>query len=338
MTAPDPPVPVPAATVVVLRPAPGGPEALLIHRPGTMAFGPGLHAFPGGKVEPEDHVSPGGDGALAASEAADRLGGILAPAAALAVHHAAVRELEEEVGVNVRPADLAPIALWTTPQFMPRRFATWFFVADLPTGATPVFDPDEVAAHRWLAPAAALEARADGEIEMWVPTTSVLERLVGLGVPGAREVADRVRLRRPDAPRVVERSDTAATLAVGSAGGLPGQTGLVRLIGRREIVVVDPGDPSEAAIDAIRALADERAGEIRAVVLTAPDPDHAAGAEALAIPLRSPVLVAPGAGRRLPHDVVELADASTLPSDVPAIVRLGREGSGALEVVLSAGE
>ena len=52
---------------------------------------------------------------------------------------------------------------------MPRRFSTWFFVADLPAGAEPVFEPDEVAGHAWLTPSAALEQLAAGEIEMWVP-------------------------------------------------------------------------------------------------------------------------------------------------------------------------
>jgi 8-oxo-dGTP pyrophosphatase MutT (NUDIX family) len=300
-----------------------------------MAFGPGLHAFPGGRVDAEDASGDGsGDGELA-PWAADRLGGILPPREALAVHRAAVREVREEVGIDLRVTDLVPIALWTTPPFMPRRFATWFFVADLPAGAVPVFAPDEVAAHRWLAPSDALEARAAGSIEMWVPTTSVLDRLARIGAGRAADVEAQVRIRRPDPPSVLERSATELTLLVGGVGGLPGRSGRVRLIGRRDLVVVDPGDPSEAAIDAIRTLADDREAMIRAVVLTAPDPDRAGGAEALAIPLEVPILVAPGAARRLPHDAVEVEDGEALPTDVGAIVRLGRPGSGELTVDVS---
>jgi 8-oxo-dGTP pyrophosphatase MutT (NUDIX family) len=304
-----------------------------------MAFGPGLHAFPGGKVDPED-----GDGrdrdadGLTARDAADRLGGILGGREALAVHRAAVREVAEEVGVELRPADLAPIALWTTPRFMPRRFATWFFVADLPPGAEPVFEPDEVEAHRWLSADDALEARADGEIEMWVPTTSVLERLRELDIRSAADVRDRVRIRKPAAPAVIERSEAAASIAVWGAGGLPGRAGRVEVIGRRDVVVVDPGDPTEASLDVIRHLAAERGATIRGVVLTAPDPDHAGGAEALAFPLGIPILVAPGAARRLPHETCDLADGEALPADVAANVRLGPPDSGTLEVVRSGGE
>jgi hypothetical protein len=216
---------------------------------------------------------------------------------------------------------------------MPRRFATWFFVADLPPDAVPVFEPEEVAAHRWLTAHDALEARADGEIEMWVPTTSVLERLLELHIGSAADVRARVEIERPAPASIIERTETATTVEVHAAGGLPGRRGRVEVIGRRDVVVVDPGDPTEEALDVIRGVVAEADGTIRAVVLTAVDPDHAGGAEALAFPLGVPILVAPGAGRRLPHDTVEVADGHPLPTDADAAVRLGPPGSNALDIV-----
>ncbi|HYX11269.1 MAG TPA: NUDIX domain-containing protein, partial [Candidatus Acidoferrum sp.] len=62
-------VPAPAATVVLLRPGPDGAEVLLIHRPATMAFGPGLHVFPGGRVDPEDADVASDEVAAAAARA-----------------------------------------------------------------------------------------------------------------------------------------------------------------------------------------------------------------------------------------------------------------------------
>ena len=44
-------VPLPAATVVLLRPRRDGLEALLTHRPTTMAFAADMHVFPGGRVD-----------------------------------------------------------------------------------------------------------------------------------------------------------------------------------------------------------------------------------------------------------------------------------------------
>lgn len=323
--------PRPAATVVLLRPGAAGPEALLIQRPSTMAFAPGLHAFPGGAVDAEDLVA--GSATASADEAHRALGRNVPPELALGVHRAAVREVAEEVGISVDPAALVPVALWTTPVFMPRRFATWFFVADLPGAARPVFAAREVAGHRWLTPRAALEAMAAGELEMWVPTSAVLERLVTIGPAGAADVAAAIRIGRLRPPRIVEEAETVVRFAVSGAGALPGRAGETSILGRRDVVIVDPGDPSEPAIDAIRAAAGRRGATIRAIVLTETDPDHAAGAEALAIPLEVPVLHAPGAGRFLPYETRELADGERLPTDGDLRVHLGPSAAGRLQVV-----
>ena len=91
MTTSEPPVPLPAATVALLRPGRDRAEVLLIHRPASMAFGPGLHAFPGGRVDDADALDDPADVAGIGPWAADRLGDVLSPIDALAVHRAAVR-------------------------------------------------------------------------------------------------------------------------------------------------------------------------------------------------------------------------------------------------------
>jgi len=334
-----PAVPHPAATVVLLRPgldAPDKPEVLLIHRPSTMAFGPGLHVFPGGKVDLADGGVGGWDGAIAAAA----LGGNVPPGDALAIHRAALRELEEEAGVRLaRFEDLVPIAHWTTPRFMPRRFSTWFFVADLPPGVEPAFAAAEVAAHRWVTAPAALEQMAAREIDMWVPTTSVLERLIATGAQMAAEVAQTIRLALAPEPRIVEERPNLVRFAFGAVGGLPGRVGETILLGGSRLLVVDPGDPSDEALDLLLATVERRGGALSAIVLTRTDPDHAAAAEAIAIPYELPVLVAPGGGRHLPYATTAVADGDRLPSDLDVRVRLGPEGSGRLEIEAgSAGE
>jgi len=369
-----PVTPLPAATVVLLRPGPTGPEVLLTHRPTTMAFAAGMHVFPGGRVDPADADERlAGLCAREPGAAARALGDNVAPAEAIALHVAALRELFEEAGVlladspldagraaaartrllggtglaealdgmdvRLRTDLLAPIGHWTTPPFMPRRFSTWFFAADLPAGAEVSFEGNEVVAHRWVAPATALEQLATGEIEMWVPTSSILQRLLETGATNATGLGERLAPRPTRPPRIVEESPSVVRFAFGAVGALPGREGTATLHGRRELVLVDPGDPSDAALDAIADAVRRRDGAIRAIVLTATDPDHAAASEAVAIPLEIPILVAPGAGRYLPYETREPDDGERLPADVDVRVRLGPPGSGRLEVVEgSAGE
>jgi 8-oxo-dGTP pyrophosphatase MutT (NUDIX family) len=366
--------PRPAATVVLLRPGPDGPEILLTQRPTSMSFAAGMHVFPGGAVDAADS-----DARLplwsarGPSDAAQVMGDNVSPAEAMALHLAAIRELFEEAGVlladgpvaaeplaesrrrlldgagladalqgldlRLRSDLLVPIAHWTTPRWMARRFSTWFFVADLPAGAEVSFLGGEVMANRWVSPARALKQLADGDIEMWIPTSSVVERLVEIGAPNATEVGNELNLARTRTPRIVEEGATVVRFAFGAVGGTPGREGSGSLHGQRELVFVDPGDPSDEALDAIMATYLRRGGEIRAIVLTATDPDHAAGAEPLASPLGAPILVAPGAGRHLPYETREVGESELLPADVELRVRLGPPGSGRLEIVdTSAGE
>lgn len=97
-----PAVPLPAATLVLLRDASGGPEVLLLRRNRTTRFAPGAYVFPGGRVDAADGdqaMSRLWDG-LDAESARLRLG--LPPDAqppALAYYGAAVRETFEETGV-----------------------------------------------------------------------------------------------------------------------------------------------------------------------------------------------------------------------------------------------
>lgn len=316
---------------------------LLTQRPATMAFAPDMHVFPGGALDEADR-----DPRLAArsvrtaADAAAALGGNVAPAEAVALHVAALRELEEEAGVvlgdvgeddGLRTDLLVPLAHWVTPRFMPRRFSTWFFAADLPPGAEPAFAADEVAAHRWVTPEAALDQLAVGELQMWVPTTSALQDLLASRAASAAELAARVVLEREAPPQVIEEGPDVVRIRLGAAGARPGRSGITTLHGRRDLVVVDPGDPSEAAIDAIEVAAARRAGTIRAIVLTSAEPARAAGAEALAIPLEIPILAAPGAGRLLPYETRPLADGEHLPSDAHIRVRLDGQVLDVLEVV-----
>ena len=115
----------PAATVIVLRSCDDGLETFMVRRDPNARFAADAYVFPGGTVEPEDHVSD--DLArrlgLSADEAHRRLShrGGDAPeerSLSLALHVAAARELFEEAGVLLvgreratKPAAADPVAL-----------------------------------------------------------------------------------------------------------------------------------------------------------------------------------------------------------------------------------
>jgi 8-oxo-dGTP pyrophosphatase MutT (NUDIX family) len=285
-------MPRPASTVVLLRPGPRGPEVLLTRRPSTMAFGPGLHVFPGGAVDPADAAGlpPGDERAHVA---------------------AAIRELAEEVGVDVAADSLVPLSRWVTPPPGPRRYDTRFFVAEMPDGVEIVADPREVADHRWLTPREALAEMAAGRIDLWPPTSTTLVQLAP--ATGLDDVRRHLEPKEPAPRPAVERVTPAvARITFGGAGAIPGQTVDGYLVGRSRLVVVDPGDPSDEAAAAITGYAEELGARVAAILLTAPVPDHAGGAETLAFRLDIPILASAGASRVLSSEVVAIEDADVL--------------------------
>jgi 8-oxo-dGTP pyrophosphatase MutT (NUDIX family) len=163
-----------AATVVLLRPGSEGPEVYLLRRQTSMAFAAGMCVFPGGGVDPRDFdheiawAGPGpGEWAArmgtdeasaralvcaAVRETFEESGVLLAgesaktvvadttgedwetDRAALEARELAFTEFLERRGLVLRTDLLGVWAAWLTPIFEPRRYRTWFFVADLPEG------------------------------------------------------------------------------------------------------------------------------------------------------------------------------------------------------------
>jgi 8-oxo-dGTP pyrophosphatase MutT (NUDIX family) len=74
---------------------------------------------------------------------------------------------------------LVYFAHWVTPEGLPLRFDTRFFAAPMPDGQEVVGDDHEMISLRWLAPRAALDAHARGEISLRNPTVRNLMLLEG---------------------------------------------------------------------------------------------------------------------------------------------------------------
>lgn len=335
----------PAATVVLVRPGAAGLEVLLTHRPATMAFAPDMHVFPGGRVDVEDaDPALAARSALSAEAAADRLGGDLEPTTALAAHVAAIRETFEEVGVlladhgpgvdlvaarsqlladpgafpaiaealdlRLRTDRLVPVSRWVTPRSMSRRFDTRFFAAAFPEGAAVTLVGDEVLAGAWHRPLDALESMATGDLGMWLPTSTTLMQLAHAG--SIDDIGERLAPDRLGTVVVEEAAADVTWIEMPAGGGVAGQPVNAYLVGRSEFVLVDPGDPTGEALDRGLESAAERHGRIVAIALTHVDPDHAAGAEAIAEQLGIPVLVGPGGGRLLPYETREVTDGEVI--------------------------
>ena len=181
----------PAATLILMRDSPAGPEVLLVKRNPEQKFMGGAWVFPGGAVHEGD----------AGPEAA------------------ALRELEEEAGIAMDdPSVLVPFSRWITPEEVSVRFDTFFYVAGAPDGAEARPDGEECVDARWVRPAAALEESARDELLLVFPTIKNLEPLKEFGT--VEEALAAVRSREVTAiqPRVVVSGDRAEIFMPGEPG------------------------------------------------------------------------------------------------------------------------
>jgi 8-oxo-dGTP pyrophosphatase MutT (NUDIX family) len=91
-------LPVPAATIILLRETPVSPEVLMIRRSVKSEFLPDLYVFPGGRVDEPDHELADRTGEFDAERAAT-LAATVDPKLALGFYVAAIRETYEEAGI-----------------------------------------------------------------------------------------------------------------------------------------------------------------------------------------------------------------------------------------------
>ena len=250
MPTPEPAVPVPSSTVIVLRdePAIDGPfSVLLLERHGSIAF-PGATVFPGGIVDPGDADAPGAR--LPATQRWAPAGAGDRPPDALPYWVAAVRELFEEVGVLLATCDGRPLrgplaadvaalrtrivrerpfasllaeaglvpatehifyfARWITPVTNPRRWDTRFLVARVPPGQEACPDGTETVSCSWMTPRAALAAYEAGKISLIPPTVRTLDDLARFAAADAVLADAAHRIVRAVTPEVVHDASVTA--------------------------------------------------------------------------------------------------------------------------------
>jgi 8-oxo-dGTP pyrophosphatase MutT (NUDIX family) len=174
-----------AASVILLRDAPGGLEAFVQHRVSTMDFAAGMVVFPGGRVDAADESGWDYPAELLQRHAADWNQSSIgtdpdaAATSAGTVLAAAIREVNEEAGLSIDAANLRPWANWITPTDMPKRFDTYFYVAKPAPGAEPQHQTTEAWKSLWMPVDAILEAEAAGTLKLMPPTYYLLKEIAG---------------------------------------------------------------------------------------------------------------------------------------------------------------
>ncbi|MBT2478639.1 NUDIX hydrolase [Streptomyces sp. ISL-94] len=210
-----------AATVMLLRDTPAGPAVHMLRRRASMAFAGGAYAYPGGGVDPRDAEHQVGWAGPSRQDWAARLGtdpaaaqaivcgavretfeeaGVLlagetedtvvgdttgdaweADRQALVARELSFAEFLDRRGLRLRSDLLGAWARWITPEFEPRRYDTWFFVAALPESQRTRNASTEADRTVWIRPADAAGGYDKGELLMMPPTISTLRSLEPYG-------------------------------------------------------------------------------------------------------------------------------------------------------------
>ncbi len=207
--------PRPASTILLLRDAKAAAEleVFMMVRHYEIDFNSGALVFPGGSVDKNDkeiierpELYTGGEGLDAAAlsfriaairETFEESGILLARpkgSTALvdakraseieAVHRADLNEgkvtflkVLTDNGMVLALDELVPYAHWITPEGMPKRFDTWFFLAAAPPDQLGAHDGRESTDSIWVSPREALEGGENGRFKLPFPTTRNLIRL-----------------------------------------------------------------------------------------------------------------------------------------------------------------
>jgi 8-oxo-dGTP pyrophosphatase MutT (NUDIX family) len=202
---------------MLLKDTASAPVVHMLRRRASMAFAGGAYAYPGGGVDPRDddrHVRWAGptrawwasrldvdeDSAqaivcAAVRETYEEAGVLLAgptpdtvvgdttgddwetDRAALVARDLSFAEFLDRRGLVLRSDLLGAWTRWITPEFEPRRYDTWFFVAALPEGQRTRNASTEADRTVWIRPAEAMDGYERGELLMMPPTIATLRQI-----------------------------------------------------------------------------------------------------------------------------------------------------------------
>lgn len=206
----SPATPAPSATILMLRDGRQGLEVFMVVRHHQIDFASGALVFPGGKADPQDfdpalvdYLDGAADDAAmraiqvsAIREAFEECGILLARAAgdvelisgsrlaALEPYRNRLHSGEISIAAFVQQERLrlacdrlVHFAHWVTPEMLPKRFDTHFFLAAAPADHLAVHDGHESVDSVWIRPGDVLEQAAAGKRTVIFPTLRNVEKL-----------------------------------------------------------------------------------------------------------------------------------------------------------------
>lgn len=210
-------MPLPAASVIVLRDAPL--EVLMLRRHEKSSFVPNAWVFPGGIAEAGDRELANGDELTAmklagARETFEEAGVWLGAALDNSDEKRRLLlagELSFRALLDESPIDLGQLvwtSRWITPAGLPKRFDTYFFVVKVSRDVVATAEEVEAIEVTWIAPEEALARAKRREMQMVFPTLRNLEALTGFTSADALIDSRRNIIIEPILPILVDGKPT----------------------------------------------------------------------------------------------------------------------------------
>lgn len=224
----------PASSVLLIRDGLGGLEVLMIERAKTMRFAPGALVFPGGKVDATDFDIWRWQRYMDNPRKTPK---------DMAFRLASLRELYEEThillgdtkrkglppkgvpfhkllntfGVKLHLDKMEPFAHWVTPETVPRRFDTYFYLVP-DDGQLEDFDGEEAVDAKWLKPREILRDWEIDKVPLMFPTRLNLMKLARSSTVAAAMQATKQHPVVRVLPKV-ERKEKGIDLTIQKAAG-----------------------------------------------------------------------------------------------------------------------
>ncbi len=303
-----------------------GERVLLVRRSPKLRAFPGLWAFPGGTVAPEDSRTAEGTPArivAAVREVFEETGVLLASGRdsgvaldplrrALLEGRIGFANVLSRTGAAIRAEDFAEVESLTTPESAPYRFDTRFYRLPLPAGERVTVWPGEIVDSAFFTPEAALSDWRAGTLALAPPIIGLLERW-------SDDAAEfRARNRRAGRHRPAVRYAPGIAVIPCRTPTLPPATHTNAILvgtSRRYLVDPAPEDPAERRM--LFGMVDRLLGtdRLEGVLVTHHHRDHIGSVAAAAARYRVPVGAHPETFARmpaLPGETMALGDGDRL--------------------------